>query len=77
VEVTPATEDDVPALSELLGVLFQQEAEFRPAPELQSAGPRAILGRADVGQVQVLRDGPAAGAARLSQVHSSLGPRRC
>jgi hypothetical protein len=36
-EVTPATEDDVPALSELLGVLFQQEAEFRPDPERQSA----------------------------------------
>jgi len=59
-EVTPATEDDVPALSELLGVLFQQEAEFRPDPERQSAGLRAILGRADVGQVLVLRDGPAA-----------------
>jgi GNAT superfamily N-acetyltransferase len=58
-EVTPATEDDVPALSELLGVLFQQEAEFRPDPELQSAGLRAILGRSDVGQVLVLRDGPA------------------
>jgi GNAT superfamily N-acetyltransferase len=58
-EVTPATEDDVPALSELLGVLFQQEAEFRPDPERQSAGLRAILGRADVGQVLVLRDGPA------------------
>jgi GNAT superfamily N-acetyltransferase len=59
-EVTPATEDDVPALSELLGVLFQQEAEFRPDAERQSAGLRAILGRADVGQVLVLRDGPAA-----------------
>ena len=31
-EVTPATEDDVPALSELLGLLFQQEADFRPDP---------------------------------------------
>jgi len=59
-EVTPATEDDVPALSELLGVLFQQEADFRPDPERQSAGLRAILGREDVGQVLVLRDGPAA-----------------
>ena len=58
-EVAPATEDDVPALSELLGVLFQQEAEFRPDPERQSAGLRAILGSADVGQVLVLRDGPA------------------
>jgi GNAT superfamily N-acetyltransferase len=56
-EVTPATEDDVPALSKLLGVLFQQEAEFRPDPEQQSAGLRAILARADVGQVLVLRDG--------------------
>ena len=42
-KVTLATEDDVPALSELLGVLFGQEAEFRPDPERQSAGLRATM----------------------------------
>ncbi len=57
--VSPATEADVPALCELLGVLFAQEAEFRPDPERQSAGLRAILGRPDVGRVLVLRDGRA------------------
>lgn len=58
-EVIPATDADVPALCELLGVLFAQEAEFRPDPARQAAGLRAILGRADVGQVLMLRDGPA------------------
>ena len=74
-EVTPATEDDVPALSELLGLLFQQEAEFRPDPERQSAGLRAILGRADVGQVLVLRDGPAAVVSLLFLPSTALGGR--
>ncbi len=56
--VSPASEDDLPALCELLGILFAQEAEFRPDPERQSAGLRSMLGRPEVGQVLVLRDGP-------------------
>ena len=55
--VSPASEDDLPALCELLGILFAQEAEFCPAPERQLAGIRAILGSPQVGQVLVLRDG--------------------
>ena len=58
-EVGPATDDDVPALCELLGMLFAQEAEFRPDAERQSAGLRAILGAPSAGQLLVLRDGPA------------------
>ena len=59
-EVGPATDDDLDALSELLRILFGQEVEFRPDRERQVAGLRAILGRPDVGQVLVLRDGPVA-----------------
>ncbi len=58
-EVVPATDADVPALCALLGVLFAQEAEFHPDSERQAVGLRAILGRPEVGQVLVLRDGPA------------------
>lgn len=57
-EVCPATDDDVPVLCELLGVLFAQESEFSPDPEQQAAGLRAIVGHPEVGQVLVLRDGP-------------------
>lgn len=59
-EVSPATDADLPAMCGLLGVLFAQEAEFRPDQERQAAGLRAILGRPDLGQVLVLRDGPLA-----------------
>jgi ribosomal protein S18 acetylase RimI-like enzyme len=58
--VSPATADDLPALCDLLGMLFAQEAEFLPDPERQAAGLRAILDRPEVGKVLVLRDGPQA-----------------
>ena len=56
--VSPATEADLPALCELLGLLFVQEAEFCPDLERQSAGLRSLLGRPEAGQILVLRDGP-------------------
>jgi GNAT superfamily N-acetyltransferase len=59
-EVSDATDADIPALCELLAILFTQEAEFCPDPERQAAGLRAILGHPDVGRVLVLRDGPTA-----------------
>ena len=57
-EVSPATDADVPALCELLGLLFAQESEFHPAVDRQAAGLRTILGHPDAGKVLVLRDGP-------------------
>ena len=56
--VSPATEADLPALCELLGLLFVQEAEFRPDRERQLAGLRSILSRPEAGQILVLREGP-------------------
>lgn len=55
--ITEATEDDVPKLCDLLGVLFAQEAEFRPDRSLQSTGLRQIIGFPERGRILVLRDG--------------------
>ncbi len=58
-DITLATEADVPVLCDLLGILFAQEAEFRPDPAVQATGLRAILRSPDVGQILVARDGSA------------------
>ena len=75
--ITPATQSDLPALCELLAILFSQEAEFQPDAEKQAAGLRAILDHPDVGQLLVLRDGPTlAGMVSLLYLPSTaLGGR--
>jgi len=55
--IEAATEADVPALSELLSVLFAQEAEFAPNPDAQSRGLLRIITNPDVGIVLVAREG--------------------
>lgn len=55
--VTPATVADIPALCELLDLLFTQEAEFTPDREAQLRGLRAIVGDPEVGSILVARDG--------------------
>ena len=57
-DITLATEKDLPTLCTLLAELFAQEVEFQPDPKRQEMGLRAILGHPDVGEVLVLRDGP-------------------
>ncbi|MCT0211884.1 MAG: GNAT family N-acetyltransferase [Cyanobium sp.] len=52
-----ATEADVPALTELLTMLFQQEAEFKPNPEAQRRGVLRIITHPDVGIVLVAKEG--------------------
>lgn len=76
-EVTEATDADVPALCELLAILFKQEAEFRTDAGRQATGLRAILGHPDVGRVLALRDGTSViGMATLLFVPSTaLGVR--
>jgi GNAT superfamily N-acetyltransferase len=56
-EITCATNDDIPQLCELLNLLFSQEAEFRPDRRLQAAGLRQIIDFPERGQILVLRDG--------------------
>jgi len=58
-EVSAATSADIPALCQLLGELFAQEAEFHPEPSRQAAGLRQIIEDPQVGRILVLRDGDA------------------
>jgi hypothetical protein len=59
VTITRATLEDIPRLSELLSLLFAQEADFKPDPERQTAGLQAIIEHPEVGCVLTLRDGSA------------------
>lgn len=53
--VEAATAADIPALSDLLSVLFSQEAEFAPNPDAQQRGLARIIGNPEVGAVLVAR----------------------
>lgn len=63
--IEAALEADVPALTELLSVLFTPEAEFKPDPEAQRRGLLRIITNPEVGNVLVAKDG----AAVLAMVH--------
>jgi GNAT superfamily N-acetyltransferase len=51
IRVRLANEADIPALSELLSLLFEQEAEFTPDRERQMRGLRMIVAQPDIGQI--------------------------
>ncbi len=53
-----ANEADIPALSQLLSVLFTQEAEFKPNAQAQKNGLSMIIGNPDLGTILVAREGP-------------------
>ncbi|MEF8700059.1 MAG: GNAT family N-acetyltransferase [Candidatus Accumulibacter sp. UW20] len=53
--IDPATSADIPELCELLSLLFAQEAEFTPAPEIQAQGLALIIPQPEVGVVLVAR----------------------
>jgi ribosomal protein S18 acetylase RimI-like enzyme len=55
-EVTPAYLTDIPALSQLLQLLFSQEADFRPNPARQIRGLTQIIESPAMGQILVARD---------------------
>jgi ribosomal protein S18 acetylase RimI-like enzyme len=75
--IEPATQDDLPALVALLGLLFSQEAEFSPEPALQEKGLRLILTQPSVGQVWVVRLGThvVGMCCLLFSVSTALGAR--
>ncbi|MGD9420736.1 MAG: GNAT family N-acetyltransferase [Verrucomicrobiota bacterium JB025] len=54
--ITPATAEDIPALAQLLGILFSQEQEFVPDARLQEKGLAAILANPANGVIFVARD---------------------
>jgi GNAT superfamily N-acetyltransferase len=55
-EITTAGLADIPALCELLTLLFTQEEDFMPAPAKQAEGLREIIERPETGHILVLRD---------------------
>jgi len=52
-----ATSKDLPQLVELLGVLFEQEAEFQPDPGKQKRALEALLANPTLGRLFVAREG--------------------
>lgn len=55
--VEKASEADIPALSELLSVLFTQEVEFAPNTEAQRKGLSTIINNPELGAILVKREG--------------------
>src|SRR5205814_9428425 len=68
VVIEPATEADLDELSEMLGDLFAQEGDFRPAKEKQLRGLRLMLEQPSSGRVFVLRRN----GAIVGTINSSL-----
>jgi GNAT superfamily N-acetyltransferase len=56
-QIQIATGEDIPALSDLLSVLFSQEVEFTSDDEAQRRGLARILGNPESGVVLVAKDG--------------------
>jgi len=75
--VTPATAADIPALCELLDLLFTQEAEFAPDRDAQISGLRTIIDDPALGTILVARDADAVlGMVNLLwTVSTALGTR--
>jgi len=76
-QITPANALDIPSLCELLGLLFSQEADFKPDREAQSRGLALIIGNPEVGLIIVARqDGKIVGMVNLLYTVSTvLGDR--
>jgi GNAT superfamily N-acetyltransferase len=72
-----ATECDIPELSALLALLFEQEAEFEPDPAVQRRGLHDIIVNPGVGKILVAHlDGQAVGmVSLLFSVSTALGGR--
>lgn len=76
-QITPANLSDIPALCELLELLFTQEADFKPDREAQSRGLSRIIGNPEIGLIVVARQGGrVVGMANLLYtVSTALGDR--
>jgi GNAT superfamily N-acetyltransferase len=73
--ITQATAADIPALCELLTILFSQEAEFTPDLQAQARGLERIINNSEVGIVFVCKEeGRAVGMVNLLfTVSTALG----
>ncbi|MGZ4977548.1 MAG: GNAT family N-acetyltransferase [Methylobacter sp.] len=76
-EITPANASDIPALCELLNLLFSQEADFKPDYDAQSRGLARIIGNPEIGLIVVARqDDRVVGMVNLLYtISTALGDR--
>ena len=76
-QITPASAADIPALCELLAVLFAQEADFKPDHAAQRRGLARLIGNPALGLILVARqDGQIVGMVNLLYTLSTaLGER--
>lgn len=72
-----AGHEDLPQLTELLGLLLAQEADFAPDPEKQRRALHEILSDASLGRIYVVREGASviATACLLYAVSTAEGGR--
>ncbi|HEY9278176.1 MAG TPA: GNAT family N-acetyltransferase [Methylotenera sp.] len=54
-QITPAKTSDIPALCDLLSILFSQEVEFKPNHEAQCRGLARIISNPEIGLIVVAR----------------------
>lgn len=76
-QITPANTSDIPALCELLDILFSQEADFTPDYDAQSHGLARIISNPEVGVILVARkNSRVVGMANLLYtISTALGDR--
>jgi ribosomal protein S18 acetylase RimI-like enzyme len=76
-QVRSARREDLPALTGLLGQLFEQEAEFHPDPETNLRGLAMILAAPEQGSIVVVeRDGMIRGMiVTLYTISTALGAK--
>lgn len=76
-QITPANTSDIPALCDLLGILFSQEADFKPNHEAQSRGLARIISSPETGLIVVARqDNQIIGMVNLLfTISTALGDR--
>jgi ribosomal protein S18 acetylase RimI-like enzyme len=76
-QINTANASDIPALCELLNILFSQEADFKPDYQAQSRGLARIIDSPEVGLIIVARqEGQVVGMVNLLYtVSTALGGR--
>jgi len=72
-----ATIADIPALADLLTILFTQEADFKPDVERQKSGLKKIIENAETGNILTIKqDGTITGMVNLLYtISTALGGR--
>jgi len=75
--IEKATLADIAPLCDLLAVLFAQEAEFKPDPDLQTKGLQAIISNPELGIILLARhSGKVVGmVSLLFSISTALGGR--